>query len=121
MSEADRLLAYAGLAVEELDLNVMRAHDMAVAEEVGGRFKALADAEIARVRHQNEGWCYSCGDLAQGDDVAPIVYRLRAELAEAEASLARVKGLADAADWKPLGGVVVVKVDDLRATLAGES
>jgi len=82
----------------------------------------------------NEGWCYSCGDLAVGDDVAPIVYRLRARVAAVEALLdaeeERVRlanerfaarGLTEPKSGTPLRIVGVVPVAQIRAALDGES
>ena len=82
----------------------------------------------------NEGWCYSCGDLAQGDDVAPIVYRLRAQVAAVEALLdaeeERVRlanerfaarGEIEPKSGTPLRIAGIVPVTQIRAALDGES
>jgi len=46
--------------------------------------------------------------------------RLWLERAEAaEAKVAKIEALADGADWKPLGGRIVVPLDEIRAALAG--
>lgn len=46
----ERLERYAEVAVAALDLNVLRAHDRLVADEVAGKFIAIADAEQAELR-----------------------------------------------------------------------
>jgi hypothetical protein len=73
--------------------------------DAGTPQSAPEPSQAATEAHSDEnwGWCYSCGDLAKGDDVAPIVYRLRdevsslqADLATAEAKVARVEAGIDA-------------------------
>ena len=45
----------------------------------------------------NEGWCWSCGDLATSPNEAPIVTRLRERAEAAEAALNRVVALRE--EW----------------------
>ena len=50
MVSNERDQRYAGVAIEALELDVRRAHDRMVADDVAARFMAVADAEQAELR-----------------------------------------------------------------------
>ena len=54
---------YAEIAVEVLDLDVRRAHDRMVADEVAAKFIAVADAEQQAVDSENERLCLEIESL----------------------------------------------------------
>ena len=91
---------YAEIAVEVLDLDVRRAHDRMVADEVAAKFIAVADAEQQAVASENERLCLEIeslhGRLADSEktivDLSGRVARRDAKLAKVEAQRESLPG-----------------------------
>ena len=126
---------YAEIAVEVLDLDVRRAHDRMVADEVAAKFIAVADAEQQAVASENERLCLEIeslhGRLAdsektivdlsgrvarrdtkldtlrlQNESGRKMIRALTEELMAAGAKVAKVEALAD--EWEKSGGMLTV-------------